>query len=179
MVYLNKKQAVERMVLEFNSIKTSLIEKAFPYGEGLEEITPCIVEVGDKVDYRGGYDLLEDECLEVVEVKDGGIVVLKLNNKRDVELYGDTIETEFSMVDSDERLGFGFLPMWGWMWTVDSCTEHFIRENLVKVAELGFRIYEDEDGGLYIGIDGAGYDFYEAHWEPLYDAMGLRWHTTA
>lgn len=27
------------------------------------------------------------------------------------------------------------------------------------------------------GIDGAGYDFYEAHWEPLYKARGLHWHS--
>lgn len=27
-----------------------------------------------------------------------------------------------------------------------------------------------------IGIDGAGYDFYEAHWIPLYEARGLHWH---
>lgn len=33
-----------------------------------------------------------------------------------------------------------------------------------------------EDYGYLIGIDGAGYDFYKAHWLPLYKARGLHWH---
>lgn len=45
------------------------------------------------------------------------------------------------------------------------------------MADCGFRIYESDDFGGYIfGIDGAGYDFYDAHWIPLYKARGLRWH---
>ena len=44
------------------------------------------------------------------------------------------------------------------------------------MANCGFRIYESEDYGYIFGIDGAGYDFYEAHWIPLYKAIGLKWH---
>lgn len=33
-------------------------------------------------------------------------------------------------------------------------------------------------GGSGTGIDGAGYNFYEAHWLPLYNARGLQWHDT-
>ena len=33
--------------------------------------------------------------------------------------------------------------------------------------------FEDE---LLLGIHGAGYDFYEAHWAPLYQALDYRWH---
>jgi hypothetical protein len=32
------------------------------------------------------------------------------------------------------------------------------------------------DGHLMLGINGAGYDFYEAHWMPLYLALGYSWH---
>ena len=46
------------------------------------------------------------------------------------------------------------------------------------MADCGFRIYEQEDYGYIFGIDGAGYDFYEAHWIPLYKARGLKWHLT-
>lgn len=31
--------------------------------------------------------------------------------------------------------------------------------------------------GIYIGIDGAGYDFYESHWIPLYTVRGLEYHS--
>lgn len=32
------------------------------------------------------------------------------------------------------------------------------------------------DDALILGIDGAGYDFYSAHWEPLYEQLGYHWH---
>jgi hypothetical protein len=32
------------------------------------------------------------------------------------------------------------------------------------------------DGHLLLGINGAGYDFYESHWISLYQALGYKWH---
>lgn len=45
------------------------------------------------------------------------------------------------------------------------------------LAEAGveFRIYEQEDFEYIFGIDGCGYDFYEAHWIPLYEKRGFHW----
>lgn len=77
------------------------------------------------------------------------------------------------------REEFGDLPMWGCLWAFnDGLDKDWIEkeENLIKMAELGFKIYDSEDYGYVFGIDGAGYDFYEAHWIPLYKARGLRWH---
>ena len=37
-------------------------------------------------------------------------------------------------------------------------------------------MYESGEFGYFFGIDGAGYDFYECHWIPLYKARGLQWH---
>ncbi len=72
----------------------------------------------------------------------------------------------------------GFLPMWGTLWTF-GCTldEDWARENIEIMQKYGFRVYEQDDFGLLFGIDGAGYDFYEAHWIPLYKAHGLHWHS--
>ena len=68
-------------------------------------------------------------------------------------------------------------PMWGTMWSFsDSAANHWLEENLKAMADCGFRIYEQEDYGYVFGIDGCGYDFYEAHWIPLYKAFGLKWH---
>lgn len=44
------------------------------------------------------------------------------------------------------------------------------------MADCGFRVYKQEDYEYIFGIDGAGYDFYESHWCPLYKARGLHWH---
>ncbi|MDB5391196.1 MAG: hypothetical protein JWM11_6842 [Planctomycetaceae bacterium] len=32
------------------------------------------------------------------------------------------------------------------------------------------------DEELILGVHGAGYDFFSAHWEPLYDQLGYHWH---
>jgi hypothetical protein len=32
------------------------------------------------------------------------------------------------------------------------------------------------DGFLLLGIDGIGYDFFDAHWRPLYELLELGWH---
>lgn len=177
MTNLTKRQAVEKMVDGFNAVKQSLIEKAYPYCDGFDEITPQKIYVGDTVDYVGDeYCLGDDTCLTVIGVH-GDVLVLELTNEDDVEDYGQEIEVRRNECEWEENdYRDGWLPMWGWLWTVDSFTEKWIYNNLEKMADLGFRIYEDEDAEIFIGIDGAGYDFYEEHWIPLYDAMGLQWH---
>lgn len=68
-------------------------------------------------------------------------------------------------------------PIWGTMWTFDeSFDADWLENNLQLMANCGFRIYESEDYGYVFGIDGAGYDFYEHHWIPLYKVRGLKWH---
>jgi hypothetical protein len=97
-------------------------------------------------------------------------VVLKLLNAGDeiVEITPNSTE------DCDS-----FLPMWGFMWCFSDSTDISWPEdenNLRAMADCGFRIYEQEDYGYIFGIDGAGYDFMEDHWIPLYKARGLMWH---
>lgn len=71
--------------------------------------------------------------------------------------------------------GDDFFPMWGTMWQFhENIDEEWARNNIDVMNELGFTVY-DSDYGLFFGIDGAGYDFYESHWIPLYIARGLRW----
>ncbi len=51
----------------------------------------------------------------------------------------------------------------------------FADQGWSEVADTG--IYAIEfDGELMLGIHGAGYDFFECHWAPLYEALGYRWH---
>lgn len=72
-----------------------------------------------------------------------------------------------------------FLPMWGTLWGFSDPTDiWWLEENggIAIMSKLGFRIYYHEEWGYFFGIDGAGYDFYEAHWIPLYIARGLHWH---
>lgn len=69
--------------------------------------------------------------------------------------------------------------MWGTMWSFgDGCDDWWLEDGdgIRIMSECGFRIYEHEEFGYFFGIDGCGYDFYEAHWLPLYNARGLQWH---
>lgn len=71
------------------------------------------------------------------------------------------------------------LPMWGTMFSFDHPLDNKWLDdpkNLRAMANCGFRIYAQQDYGYIFGMDGGGYDFYEAHWIPLYKARGLRWH---
>jgi hypothetical protein len=46
-----------------------------------------------------------------------------------------------------------------------------------EVEDTGISAFEIA-GELVLGINGAGYDFYEHHWIPLYTALGYAWHET-
>ena len=77
-------------------------------------------------------------------------------------------------IEFDERL-----PMWGTMWSFSHpCDIRWLEEGdgIEIMSRYGFRIYESAEFGVFFGIDGAGYDFYDKHWIPLYEARGLKWH---
>lgn len=69
------------------------------------------------------------------------------------------------------------LPMWGTMWTFgEKLDEEWAERNIEAMKECGFEVYRSDELGIFFGINGAGYDFYDAHWIPLYKARGLQWH---
>ena len=59
----------------------------------------------------------------------------------------------------------------------NSLDEDWIRNNIDIVEECGFVIYYAEETGILLGIDGCGYSFRENHWQPLYKARQLNWHS--
>ena len=82
--------------------------------------------------------------------------------------------------------------MWGTMFLVTDPVDKRGIQSLLKpvtdtedelygtdeVGETGISAF-DIDGELVLGINGAGYDFYEYHWIPLYEALGYSWHESA
>lgn len=164
-------EAAHQWVGEFNAIPRGMIEKLMlAYPEDWREITAPVR--GDVVDVCNlpqkvnmldctgeirSYDLESDlYCIEL----DGGTLVSCC--KGDFEV---------------QRLNF--LPYWSTMWSFrDSADDRWLSDcdGIRKMTECGFRIFENDEFGYFFGIDGAGYSFYETHWEPLYKARGLRWH---
>ena len=128
------------------------------------EVTPP--SIGDRV-----VIIATGEHGEIVGREELGTLIVEKDDSEDVETDVNEVEVE----------KLGGLPMWGTMWAFsDSCDNWWLEESegLQKMADCGFRIYESEEFGFIFGIDGAGYDFYESHWVPLYKARGLQWHDT-
>jgi hypothetical protein len=98
----------------------------------------------------------------------------------DKELCTGYLEKEHHYIEEaedSEYFEYG-LPMWGTMWTFGSgFDESWAKDNLEVMADCGFKIFESDELGVFFGINGAGYDFYESHWIPLYKARGLKWHS--
>ena len=94
-----------------------------------------------------------------------------------VNIDPDEVEelTPFTDEEFDDLLDF--FPMWSTLWSMTDSTDiEWLEGHLQEMKDCGFRIYRQEDYGYIFGIDGCGYDFYEAHWIPLYQARGLKWH---
>lgn len=117
----------------------------------------CIlVETSERKQHRGM------ECYGYVNQCLGdGTYRVETDDGESISLTADC----FSLVHED------ILPMYGWLWSFkDAYDIQWIEEfNGVRVMSgCGFRVYRHKDWGYFFGIDGVGYDFYEAHWIPAY-----------
>ena len=166
MKYETKLDACREWVRGFNAFPYNMIEKLISSDYGSwTEVTPITENDRVYVSEYNGYG----EVIEIYENEDDEkIAKVELDSEEEVvEVSINDIE-----VERDD-----FLPMWGTLWQFgDSIDDWWLENNLDKMAECGFRIYESYEFGYFFGIDGAGYDFYESHWIPLYDVRGLKWH---
>lgn len=156
-------EATREWVKEFNAIPQGMIERLVKLApDEWEEIT--LPTVGDPVctcnDEKGKITrYYSDGDQYRIELDDGRSILLGVNEFWVVRYYD--------------------LPIWGTMWSFgESIDEWWLEEDggLRAMSDCGFKIYKHEEYGYFFGIDGAGYDFYEAHWCPLYDKRGLNWH---
>lgn len=160
----------------FDAIDSGMIEKLMEFEmDDWEEVTlPSLSDrvyvydmpVGIETDERYG-EIVDIETDEGEQ--DNVTYDIELDDGTRVTVSDDCFE-----VDRDS-----LLPMWSTMWQFhDPCDTYWIEEQngIEALSQCGFRVYYSEQFGYFFGIDGAGYDFYEAHWIPLYKARGLKWH---
>lgn len=87
------------------------------------------------------------------------------------------VSYEEGLESEDDGLDYVDQPMWGtWFEPSDPWFCEKIEDMAKEVADLGFTLIYRDGYFWGLGIDGAGYSFYEAHWIPLYDLLGLTWH---
>ncbi|QNR70466.1 hypothetical protein IAQ67_28565 (plasmid) [Paenibacillus peoriae] len=178
-------EAAKKWVSEFNAIPQTLITKAYPIFDGEIEVlaTPyeCCNCGNTEYTSKGGTPELItctecDGSCEVDGNKCDACAGSGLVSDQEQEL--EDIRTCTSCGGTEFQNTYGF-PMWGTMWTFgDSLDEDWVtnRGGADIMRECGFWVYSSDELGVFFGIDGAGYDFYEGHWVPLYKARGLKWH---
>lgn len=157
-------EATEAWVREMNAYPQEMIKQL------MEHHPDDWTEVTKPSKYDRVY--VYDECSEgeIIDVNDDTYTI-ELDNGTEIKCENNDFE-----LDKDT-----YLPMWGTMWSFgSSCDDWWLEEGngIELMSQCGFRIYESEEFGYFFGIDGAGYDFYESHWIPLYKARGLQWHET-
>ena len=162
---MTRLEAAQVWVNGFNAVPTPMIAKLMQADpdDWCEVTCPT---VGDRV------YVFETGSGKVIEVYKETLCKVKLDD-------GKTWRGHMSLMEVECDDG---LPMWGTMWSFgDSCDEHWLDDRygydgIMAMSQCGFRIFKSFEFGYFFGIDGAGYDFYEAHWLPLYKARGLTWH---
>ena len=161
---MTTREATEKWVGEFNAIPQGMIAKIWQADmDDMHEVTKP--RVGDHV-----FHYPRQESGEIAEVfHDEDHYVIHLTGGNFIAAKSDNFT-----VERDDGL-----PMWGTMWSFgDRCDEYWLEEQdgIQVMSDHGFRIYEHDEFGYFFGIDGVGYNFYEHHWMPLYEARGLQWH---
>lgn len=99
----------------------------------------------------------------------------------DTEELINTYDWEFwgmeNAEDDKEVYTYVSLPMWNtWYIPRDICCRGFIEENEEAVAKCGFTIIKHNGVFFALGVNGCGYSFKDAHFKPLYELEGLKWH---
>ena len=161
------KEAAESWVQSFNAIPQSMIAKLMHNDpdEWLEVSSPL---VGDVVHV---YDLCANGEIIKSYIQDDDRIY-------DIELFDSKLICSLPHHAFEVMYDFP-LPMCGTMWSFNDSADNWWLEDgdgIVVMSNCGFRIFEHDEFGFFFGIDGIGYDYYEAHWIPLYNARGLLWH---
>lgn len=153
-----KSQAEYYFKREFNTIPLDLLKEDYEIINPSDEL---ILEY--YFDDYGNKDELIKDYLKENKIK---------KKEFNVNHFNQTI------IKSDEFENYKFedfslnhSPMWGYVF---HCPNFYINSqymNTDMLYELGIGVLEHEDIGYCLFIGGAGYDFYEAHWIPLFKKL--------
>lgn len=163
--WMTRLDAAHEWVREFNAIDQSILQQYF------DDCSLSEVTVPSKCDRVYVYETGGDENYGEITGynEESEMFTVELDSGEEIEVASDGFEVERD----------GGFPMWSRMWSFgDSCDDWWLEEcdGIRIMSDCGFRIYSHEEFGYFFGIDGCAYDFYEAHWLPLYNKRGLQWH---
>lgn len=169
---MNKRDAVMKFAgSEFNNIPLSLVKKAYDYVIN-EKVVPLVEPTLNDYGLTSKYEPDEPDKEECTSERE---------YQNEMKIYKEELESfeeytkAYEKWESDSLNNF---PTWGTIFECKSKDDaNRIRDNINEVQEMGFIILDDFDElDLCLGVDGGGYNFYEAHWSKLYDFLGMKWH---
>lgn len=167
------REAAETWVSTFSHIPGTLIEKLGAHDEA--------VLYYDSDDFRLIASPLI-ECCVCGAAYEGDKTLVELARLR---IFGQGVTCTGCPQNEGDAWGIGhpanaFPCAWGTLFSPkDELDQLWLHNHYDEVASLGLFVFESEELGYLLGIDGAGLDFYEAYWIPLYKQRGLQWHTGA
>lgn len=120
----------------------------------------------------------EDECVEYYMEQFDRFPSYVIDTEELVSSFDwEYLGMESVYDDEEETYTYVSMPAWStWFIPRDSCCRAFIEGNEEEVAKCGFTIIKHEGEFFALGVDGVGYSFKEAHFKPLYELEGLKWH---
>lgn len=147
-----KKEAIKQYAGEFDSIPTSLITRAYNHENGTAE----------ELELLAGGTLFCQYCGANPDDPDNPAQPCDYCHKSD---------------GYEQRAELAWPAAWGWMFHPKNCIdEDWIRNHPELPAQAGFLVYDCDEAGILLGVDGAGYSFHDTHWAKLYELRGLQWH---
>ena len=136
-----------RISSDFNDIRLENLQKVFPYWFE----NTLTVEVTDEDIQNEGYEVEDMDENQIDDARS------EIENQQREVMWGTLFEAKDNTIKD---------------WILDDY-EKIITEAGFTIIDLSRENEGEYETGVFLGVNGAGYDFYDQHWIPLYKIFGV------
>ena len=136
-----------RISSDFNDIRLENLQKVFPYWFE----NTLTVEVTDKDIQNEGYEIEDMDENQIDDARS------EIENQQREVMWSTLFEAKDNTIKD---------------WILDDY-EKIITEAGFTIIDLSRENEGEYETGVFLGVNGAGYDFYDQHWIPLYKIFGV------
>ena len=136
-----------RISSDFNDIRLENLQKMFPYWFE----NTLTVEVTDEDIQNEGYEVEDMDENQIDDARS------EIENQQREVMWGTLFEAKDNTIKD---------------WILDDY-EKIITEAGFTIIDLSRENEGEYETGVFLGVNGMGYDFYDQHWIPLYKIFGV------
>ena len=136
-----------RISSDFNDIRLENLQKVFPYWFE----NTLTVEVTDEDIQNEGYEVEDMDENQIDDARS------EIENQQREVMWGTLFEAKDNTIKD---------------WILDDY-EKIITEAGFTIIDLSRENEGEYETGVFLGVNGMGYDFYDQHWIPLYKIFGV------